>query len=247
MTRFFAALSFLTRLPAPGAASFGPREVGRGALCFPLVGALVGGITVGAGWLLRGVGPAWLVSILAVAIAVRCTGAFHQDALADFVDGFGGGLTREAVLRIMHDSTVGAYGAVALVLGLLLRVGCTAVLIDADAWGLIVTAAALARWPSVLMGGALPYAHAEGKALGRALTDHIGAVECLGASACALGVGMVFGSSILFGAVTACGLIGAWFSWTAMRRVGGVTGDTMGAATEACELAVLVIAVGSVG
>lgn len=247
MTRFFAALSFLTRLPAPGAATYGPREVGRGALCFPLVGALVGGLTVGAAWLLSGLGPPWLVATLAVAITVRCTGAFHQDALADFVDGFGGGLTRAAVLRIMHDSTVGAYGAVALMLALLLRVGCTAVLIDAQAWGLLVAAAALARWPSVLMGAALPYAHAEGKALGRALTDHIGWVECVGASVIAVGIAAWAGSAVTVGGVLVCFAVAAWFSWTAMRRIGGITGDTMGATTEACELAVLVLAVRSVG
>ena len=246
MTRFFAALSFLTRLPAPGAASFGPREVGRGALCFPLVGALVGCITVAVAWLLRGIGPAWLVAILAVAVTLRSTGAFHQDALADFADGFGGGLTREAVLRIMHDSTIGAYGAIALILALLLRVGCTAVLIDAEAWGFLVVAGAMGRWPSVLMGGAMPYAYAEGKALGRALTDHIGAVECLGATGIAIAIGAWCGGSVCLGAVIACGVVALWFSWTAMRRVGGVTGDTMGATTEVCELAVLLLAVGSV-
>ncbi|MCR9165089.1 MAG: adenosylcobinamide-GDP ribazoletransferase [Nannocystaceae bacterium] len=246
MTRFFAALSFLTRLPAPGAASFGPREVGRGALCFPLVGAIVGGITAASGWLLEGALPTWLVATLAVAVTIRCTGAFHQDALADFVDGFGGGLTREAVLRIMHDSSIGAYGTVALVLALLVRVGCTAALIDAGAWGLLVAAGALSRWPSVLMGAAFPYAHAEGKALGRALTDHIGLCECVGASASAVGIGAWLGPGIAGGGVLVCLAVGAWFSWTAMRRVGGVTGDTMGAATEACELATLVVAVGSV-
>lgn len=245
MNRFFAALSFLTRIPAPGAARFGAREVGRGALCFPLVGALVGAMTAGAASLLHGICPPWLAATLAVALMVLVTGAFHQDALADFVDGFGGGHTRQAVLRIMADSTIGAYGAVALILALVVRIGCTTFLLEAGAWDSLVVAAAMARWPSVLMGGALPYARADGKRLGQALTDHIGARECIGATVSALGIALLLQGANALWSVLACGVVTLWVSRLAMRRIGGVTGDTMGATTEACELAVLVLAVGS--
>ncbi len=243
MTRFFAALSFLTRLPAPGAAKFGPAEVGRGALCFPLVGAVVGGLTVLSLAVLDRWLPAWLAAAIATAVMLRATGAFHQDALADFVDGFGGGFTRADVLRIMHDSTIGAYGTVALVLALSIRVGCYAALLDEGALAGIVAAAALARWPSVLLGAAMPYAHAEGKALGRALTDHIGAVEVLGASLLAVGIGTaVLGGGVL-PQLLWLSLCGTWFARIARRRLQGITGDTMGAATEACELGSLVLLV----
>ncbi|MEM6295626.1 MAG: adenosylcobinamide-GDP ribazoletransferase [Myxococcota bacterium] len=242
MTRFFAALSFLTRLPAPGAANYGPAEVGRGALCFPLVGAVVGALTVLALLGFGAVLPPWLAAILAVAVMLRATGAFHQDALADFVDGFGGGFTRADVLRIMHDSTIGAYGAVALMLALAIRVGCYAALLDGGRAG-IVAAAALARWPSVLLGAAMPYAHADGKALGRALTDHIGAREVLGASVLAVGMGTALLGSQILPQLVWLSLCGSWFARIARRRLQGITGDTMGAATEVCELGSLILLV----
>jgi cobalamin synthase len=108
-------------------------------------------------------GPLWLpslvVAVLIVAVNERLTGALHLDGLADMADGFGGGHTREDVLRIMRDHVIGSYGAVALILLVLLKVAALSTLIndDGDATYLIL-APVLGRWASTPLGHFLPYA-----------------------------------------------------------------------------------------
>jgi cobalamin synthase len=112
-------------------------------------------------------GPLWLpspvVAVLIIAVSARLTGALHLDGLADMADGFGGGHTREDVLRIMRDHVIGAYGAVALILLILLKLAALSALIndDGDATYLII-APVLGRWASTPLGHFLPYARREG-------------------------------------------------------------------------------------
>lgn len=243
MRRLLAGLAFLSRLPVPGAARYDAADLGKATLVFPLVGALLGGIEAA---LLLAIGaklPPLVGAMLLLVVHALLTGAIHLDGLADMADGFGGGRTRDDVLRIMRDHSVGAYGVVAVVLLLGLKAACLASLLATASWKAPIVAAALARWSSVPLGRFLPYArHSEG-GLAAALTDHVGPAELLGATLLAVGI-----------AVGLLGMRAAWplgaavgVTWLVgglcKERIGGVTGDTMGAATELVEAAVYLIAV----
>jgi len=180
--RLLAALAFLTRLPIPLA--FTDADVGRATLWFPAVGALLG---VGAAGIARTPLPAMVTAVLVVAFGALATGALHLDGLADSADGFGGGQTRDDVLRIMKDHAIGSYGAVALILILLIKIACAVSLVSANehGWQALVLAPMLARWTSVPLCRLLPYARAAGT--GKALFDHVGAVEVVGATLLAAG------------------------------------------------------------
>lgn len=237
------ALAFLTRLPVPGPPVIDAAEVGRAALFFPAAGAALGAIVAGSAHVLSPRLPPTLSAALLVTLLALLTGGLHLDGLADTADGFGGGRTSEDVLRIMRDHAIGAYGASALVLALTVKVAAIAALLasgHAARW--LLVAPALARWAPVALAHFLPYARPEG-GLGATVTDHSGLGELLGATAIAIalaaGAGGVHGL-IAFVAVAAWSVAhGA----ACRKRIGGVTGDTLGALTETAEALVLVVAV----
>jgi cobalamin 5'-phosphate synthase/cobalamin synthase len=257
MRRVAAAISFLTRFPLPGAGQFRSVDVGRATLFFPLVGAAIGaagvavlklssirvggdGLHFDTPWL-----PAPLAALLVVAFSAWITGAIHLDGLADTADGLAGGRTHEDRLRIMRDPAVGTYGVVALILLLAVKVTALSTLIARSvAVPYLILAPALGRWATVALGRFLPYAREQGDGLGNAVTEHVGWAELLGATAIAGGITFLtsgrVGMAGWVAVVALTGTMGRWFQ----RRIGGVTGDTLGANAEISEAAVLVVAVG---
>ena len=154
--------------------------------------------------------------------------------LADFVDGLGGGRTREDVLRIMQDSRIGAFGSSALVLVLFTKV---AAIEEPAPWQALVLAPALSRWSAVLMGFMLPYARESA-----APSSHFGKRELLGATvmlAAACFLAPRLAARMWAGVLVVSLIVGA----IARRRIGGVTGDVIGANLEIAEAAALLIAV----
>jgi cobalamin synthase len=120
------AVQFLTRLPLPGGMNQPPSDrtlLVDAVAYFPLVGALIGLVTGWLVWAAATVWPIGLAVVLAVAVEAVLTGAFHEDAVADCCDAFGGGWTREQVLHILKDSRVGSFGVLGLGLALAVRVG----------------------------------------------------------------------------------------------------------------------------
>src|SRR5579864_395432 len=124
-----ASLTFLTRLRYGPAAPIGGAAFAQGAWAFPIAGLLVAAVGALVYWLVHRVGlPPFPCAALSVAATMLVTGCLHEDGLADTVDGFGGGRTREQKLDIMRDSRTGAYGVCALVLAIVLRVSALAAL-----------------------------------------------------------------------------------------------------------------------
>lgn len=243
MKRLFAAIAFLTRAPLPAHWQFDAADVGRATPLFPLVGAGLGAVSAATLFALAWLPPT-LAAVLLVALAAWLTGALHMDGLADTADGFGGGRTREDALRIMRDHCIGTYGAVALILLIVVKVLAIGALIERDAaLPYLILAPALGRWTTVALSFLLPYARRGEGGLGAAVTDHVGWAELSEAT-------IIAGALTLFVA----GRSGAW-CWLVVlvvtafnarlcrRKIGGVTGDTLGANTEACEAAVFVLAV----
>lgn len=252
MIRLATAIMFLTRVPIGGKWNIGAEEVSRSVVFFPLVGAAIGGCQ----WLLlqailalshlagkyRGAPltvPAPVAAIFVIALGAYITGALHLDGVADMADGFGGGHSREDVLRIMRDHSIGAFGAVALILVLGLKFAGISFLIGQPKGTLyIIAAPAIARWTIVILGFFLPYARLAEGGLGAAATRVRGVEVFVSTLITALIAALLLrwmsifciGMSVIASAVN---------GWMSMRRIQGITGDTLGANTEICEALML--------
>jgi cobalamin 5'-phosphate synthase/cobalamin synthase len=237
------ATAFLTRVPVPVVA--GAVDVGRAARWFPLIGGLLGGASALIAWTMTEVMkvPAALTATLVVGLAAWATGAIHLDGLADTADGFGGGRSREDVLRIMRDPVIGSYGATALVIVIGIKVTALAAVLDrGDALPLLIAAPALSRWTISALAAWLPYARTDG-GLGHAVThgrDTVGLIIATAITAL-IAIAVLGADALMAWAVAA--LIAAWIGRSARRRIGGVTGDVFGATVELTETAVLLCGV----
>ena len=232
-----AALGFLTRLPVgvPDA------DLARAARLFPLAGALVGL----AGGILYVVAlklglPPLLAATAAVGGSVLVTGGLHEDGLADLADGFGGGKYPVERLAIMRDSRTGAFGVLAIGLSLIARVAALAALSPPVAVGALVAAHALGRTALPVVMAREPYARADGLAVsaGRPREGDLLVAVGLGLLFALLGLG--WGGGLLAVLLTA----GVAFGMTrhARRKIGGQTGDLLGAIEQLVEIAVLAVA-----
>jgi adenosylcobinamide-GDP ribazoletransferase len=243
-----SSLAFLTIIPgsALGEAAGAMPDFKRGAQVFPVVGALVG--LAGGAMLVLAVAldvPAVVSAALAVTAIVLLTGALHEDGLADTADGFGGGATSERKLEIMDDSAVGAYGATALILALLLRVVTLAALVPAGgvcAAAVLLAAEAASRGAMVRLWHDLPAARLGGMAEGTGPPDSqamltaliiaavivvLAVVPTFGFWAALAGTALLIAAALAFARLTA-------------RQIGGRTGDTLGACQQVTVVAFLV-------
>ena len=243
MRGVLVATAFLTRVPVPVVA--GAVDVGRAARWFPLIGGLLGGASALIAWAMTEVMnvPPALTATLVVGLGAWATGAIHLDGLADTADGFGGGRSREDVLRIMRDPVIGSYGASALVIVIGIKVTALAAVLDrGDALPFLIAAPALSRWTIPALAAWLPYARTDG-GLGQAVTHRRDTVGVIIATAITALIAIaVLGADALMAWALAA-LTAAWIGRAARRRIGGVTGDVFGATVELTETAVLVCGV----
>jgi len=237
-----AAVTFLTRVPVGRAFALDARDVARGALLFPVVGAGIGAASGAVGVLVHPWLPSLAAAGIALAAALLLTGAMHVDALADTLDA--AGATRERALEIMRDSRVGAFGASALVLDLLLKAAAVATLLEqGSAVPALVAAGALSRAASLPLAVALRYPRAEGGP-GSVLTGRVPVVGT--ACAVVLAVGIAFLAAGTTGAAMAAAATASTICLGLLYRrwLGGATGDCLGAATEIGETVSLLVAAG---
>jgi adenosylcobinamide-GDP ribazoletransferase len=247
MRHLLAAISFLTRIPVPVPTSspFVAEDVAKSARWFPVVGVLIGVIYLAVYYCLSDFFPASVVAVAIMVTESLLTGALHLDGLADMADGFGGGHSREEVLRIMRDHAVGSYGAVALVLLIALKLTALTGLIERHQVMLyLVISPMLGRWSTVFLNVLLPYARrseGEGSKPGGNVTDHVSRRELLLATiATGLIVLLLARWRGLICWIAVLGISGI-VAGICHARIGGVTGDTLGANTELCEAAVLLV------
>jgi adenosylcobinamide-GDP ribazoletransferase len=245
------AVQFLTRLPTPKVAMGDEAQrckiLGRSVAYFPLVGALIGAMT---GATIRLGGQFWpigLAIVIGLAFEALLTGAFHEDAVADFCDAFGGGWTRDDILRILKDSRVGSFGALGLILALALRGGAIAA-IETDRLIAAVTAsAALGRWAILPAMWALPPA-ADRKSLSRDISRQIGSKRLvLGTLMAVPGcswLAFISPGRLAVGCAASVVLI-AWLVRYVRRRLGGMNGDCLGFLCYASQVVVLLITAAS--
>lgn len=246
------AVQFLTRLPVVGLDRLTAAAVRTGLVravgWFPLVGTLVGTVTAAAAVAAAGLWPGLVAVLLALAIEARLTGAFHEDAVADFCDGFGGGHSAEDVRRIMKDSRIGSYGAVGLILALGLRAALLlAVLERFDAMGAAIAIIASATFgrllAAVLMAVVAPAPAGHG--LARDIASGVGPRVL--ALALATAVPGVLAFAVAMPIAAAASLVAGlafvlWFRALLLRRIGGSTGDCLGFGVYVGQLLVLLAA-----
>ncbi len=238
---FVIATAVLTRLPV-GAARASNGAVAAAGWAFPLVGAGIGALGAVAFFAAEALGLADpLAALLAVLAVVAITGAFHEDGLADTVDGFGGGRTREAKLAIMRDSRHGTFGILALVLGIGLRAAALDAIGDPIHAGLALIAAhAFSRGALPPLMRLLPPARADGlgATAGRPSLLVAAVAAALGT---AIGVAVLGphagGFAVL---LTAVALLLA--AILARRQIGGYTGDVLGFFQQIGEIVMLLAA-----
>jgi adenosylcobinamide-GDP ribazoletransferase len=230
-----AAIAFLTRLPVGRLVACDAADVARSAGWFPLVGILMGVLNYVAVAVLKDHLPAGIVAVLLVALDAVMTGALHYDGLADSADGFGGGRTPDDVLRIMRDHAIGSYGGVALALVIGLKATAYAALVQGSARiAAFIFAPALGRWSILLLTATLPYARTSESVIGWMGKWSLvsGAFILL----IALAVAASPRAWIAGGAVVA---VTTAFGFFCRHRIGGITGDTLGANLQLCECAAL--------
>jgi adenosylcobinamide-GDP ribazoletransferase len=239
------AVGFLTRLPVGAGSARDAKAIARSARWFPLVGALLGGIYCGAFALLARVFPPLLTAVIIVIIDAWITGAMHFDGLADTADGFGGGRTREDVLRIMRDHAIGAYGAVAIGLTLALKIAAIVALAGfVDRRGALaglLLAPVLGRWSAVALGATQSYARPGEDDPGSvgSPTRFMGRMELVFATVVALGIAVTVSRWRGVAAMALVAAVAMVWGWWCRWRIGGVTGDTLGAGIEISECVVL--------
>lgn len=233
------ALRFLSRLSLPGEemARF-QRDLPRALMFFPLAGALLAGLTALVLLGAAQVFPLYLAVLLALAFDAWLGRGLHEDALADLCDGLGGGRTPEDVLRIMKDSAVGAFGALALGFAVALR--AAALVAQDDPWRaalVLVVAGAVARLLMLAVIWRVPALPGLGGSVASAMDGRRFALAVL-LSLPVLGMGGWLSPGGMLLALLSTGAFFLWYRALLLRRLGGANGDAMGAA--ACVGLVLV-------
>lgn len=227
------AVQFLTRLPVHATAWTPERE--RSAVrWYPLVGAMVGALSAGALLAAGAIWPPIIAVLLAVGAGLLVTGAFHEDGLADTFDGMGGA-TRERALEIMRDSRLGTYGLLVLVLALALKVAALSDLPLACAAAALVAGHSLSRSSAVLVIATAAYVRDDGT--GKFTADGVAFPSLLVATATGLATLPLLGGGWII-ALAGLAVGHALARLAFQRRLGGYTGDCLGATQQLSELGV---------
>ncbi|MGJ8524516.1 Adenosylcobinamide-GDP ribazoletransferase [Halomonadaceae bacterium LMG 33818] len=234
---FLLAVSFLTRLKVP-AQSPSHDELQSCRRYFPLAGALIGVLLALFFSVCSWIFPLFLSISLTLALGIILTGGFHEDGLADTMDGIGGGFTIEKRLEIMKDSRLGSYGGLAISASLLIRFCALLALtdfVDGVQIGLIA-AGAMSRFAAPLMQALLPYARIDDSKM-QAFKDKPAARDILIFTLTAVVIAIAAsgpgaGILCLIGTLVTVIYLRRWF----LQRLGGYTGDTLGATQQLTEI-----------
>jgi adenosylcobinamide-GDP ribazoletransferase len=232
---FFGALRFFTRCPVPSWVGHSSDALDRATRYFPAVGLLVGALAALVFSLTSFFWPKTLAVLASMAATIYLTGAFHEDGWSDMVDGFGGGWEKTQILQIMKDSRIGSFGAVALVL-LLLAKFCALVELERATVPLALLAGhALSRFCAATLLRGLDYVRDEGKS--KPLATRMGWGELLLAGATALGALLFLPPLQALLGCAGAAMATLWLARQFKRRIGGYTGDCLGATQQLSEVA----------
>ena len=241
---FLTALMFYTRIPVGRISGWNEDLLNKSTRFFPLGGWIVGAVTAFVFWTAIQFLPVSISVLVSIIAGILLTGAFHEDGFADFCDGFGGGYTPERILEIMKDSRIGTYGTI----GLLMMLGTKFFALSNVEIGripfLLITAHALSRIFPVLLIYTSAYARLDASSK----TKPVGKADTVTSLLVALLFGLlplVFLSwkeivLVLF----ALSALTFFFRDYVIRKLGGYTGDVLGALQQLCELVFYIVILG---
>jgi adenosylcobinamide-GDP ribazoletransferase len=258
LKRFFTAVQFFTRLPIPFAAwvGYSPEQLNASSRYFPLVGWMIGALVCASIVLLCKVLPISVALLLGFAFSALLTGAFHEDGFTDAVDGLGGAYDRDKALAIMRDSRIGSFGALALFLLIAVKWQTLLSLSGTDQGRLmfitLFIAQPLSRWFACVLMKCLPYvelvsdagAQAAGQIKAKPVAESISHFSFVVASLTGLiapiGLIYLYAPGVLGPVLAGCALaaaISGYWAWRLKLRIGGITGDALGACQQLSEAA----------
>lgn len=230
---FLTALMFFTRVPIT-LNHFVEANLNKATRYFPLIGILVGAFGALVFWLSDLLLPLEIAVLLSMAATILVTGAFHEDGLADATDGLGGGWTKEQVLTIMVDSRLGSYGAIGLLLVVLTKYQALSYQVASLVPMTLIAGHALSRLCAVLVMATQSYVKPEGKA--KPLATQLQLPELILATFFGL-LPLAFMKLYVLLALVPVVIVWCWFSAKIKRRIGGYTGDCLGAMQQLTEVA----------
>ena len=231
---FLLAIGFFTRIPVPDLPDFQEQELNLAAKYFPLVGIMVGAFAALVYMLVSTVFPQDIAVLLSMVATLLLTGAFHEDGLTDAVDGLGGGWEKEQVLHIMQDSRIGSYGAVSIVMALLLKFTALTHFSPLLVPAVLVAGHSVSRFCAMLVMATQRYVKYAGKSKPLATVmppTHL----CIAALFGLLPL-LWLDYSWYLGLVPVAA-VWVWFSLMIKKRIGGYTGDCLGAMQQLTEIA----------
>ncbi|WP_209533136.1 adenosylcobinamide-GDP ribazoletransferase [Herbaspirillum huttiense] len=238
---FFTALQFFTRLPIPRWVGFQPHWLQHATRYFPLVGWIVAWACALVYLLAVQFWPQMVAVLLSTAAGIWLTGAFHEDGFADVCDGLGGAVSRERALEIMRDSRLGSYGVIGIVALLLAKLAALQALLPLQVLAVLGMAHPLSRWLATCLIWRMEYVREEGKV--KPLAQQMGQGEFLLATFFAvlpvigvIALGMMSWQRIAAGVLLAA-VATLWLAARFRRRLGGYTGDCLGAVQQLSETA----------
>ena len=247
--RLLAALTFFTRLPIWRIRAIPAEYFKRVVPLWPAAGWLTGGVTAGVLWLCGQAMPLTLAWILALAARLLLTGCLHEDGLADFIDGFGGGASRERTLTIMKDSHIGTYGVIGLIVYFALMLQLPSAFPLGTLCLLVLCGDGWAKCCAAQLINFLPYARTEETAKNKTVYERMTLPDLL--------LCFFFGLAPAFAFTFGLNWLPGNFCWLLLiplavmlfltllmkRRIGGYTGDCCGATFLLCELSFYLAAI----
>lgn len=240
MRHFLIALQFLTPLSFGKVNVVSDEELAKSMRWFAVTGLLIGLVLAGVHSLLSLFLPRMAAAGFVVLLMLVISGGLHLDGLADTVDGLTGGKGKEDILRIMHNSDIGAIGAAGMFVCLLIKFSCIFSLSGSIASGALITSATFARWAFVFSAAKWKQA-SDNSGLGSKFIKFVTAKELFWSSA-AMFITALFAFGIKGIGITAAAVFFVTvFNNFISRKIGGLTGDTIGAAGELSEAFVLVV------
>ncbi|MDX8341077.1 adenosylcobinamide-GDP ribazoletransferase [Draconibacterium sp. IB214405] len=233
---FLTALMFYTRIPVGQIEGWSERMLNKSTRYFPVIGWLVGGVAALVFSLVGTVLPVTLAIALSMVATILLTGAFHEDGFADFCDGFGGGYTPERILEIMKDSRIGTYGTVGLLSVLAIKFLALSHLDAVRIPFILIAGHALSRIFPVLLIYSSGYARLDASSK----TKPVGKADSLFSLLFALVTGalslLFFNWQEIVLVVAVLLIVTFFFRNYITRKLGGYTGDVLGALQQLCEV-----------
>lgn len=240
MRSLLAALRFLSILPIPQKWATGHSYLSRSVKFFPLAGLVMAAIAAACAWLLSMVLPQIVVAAIMVILLVVLTRALHLDGVADTADGFWSVSDPQRTLEIMKDSFIGPMGVIAIISVLLLKFASLLTLETDILWRGVLLMVLTGRCMMTLPISIFPYARKEG-GLAKIFYETRTVLNAIWAIAVALTIGWFIDGTAAIAAVIASVLITIVFGIYCKRKIGGVTGDTIGATCEITEVVTILM------